>query len=364
MALFKRDEVWHYDFEFQKTRYRGSTFLKNKEKATTFVGKLRADLAMGLAGITRPEPPPVLSVFLNTTFLESVRQNARTVNTRKNYEYAIKRLCEYPPFTMLRLDKIDEPAQQGYKTFRLAQGLSPWTINAPLRVLRKAMIFADVCGLARYKKVRALPGEKGRTYILDGETEKRYLELADYPLREVVILILDLGLRPEEAVSLRKTDVTDDAVTVVDGKSANARRALSHTERTRQVFALCFALHPDSPWVFPGSKGGHYSRGAISNLHTALRKKHNLPVEVIPYACRHTFGTRLAESGANVFEIKEAMGHSSVKVSERYIHPTAGTIQLAMKRKELFDRMLRGEAMPGVADEVPTKTTRPESPTE
>jgi integrase len=35
---------------------------------------------------------------------------------------------------------------------------------------------------------------------------------------------------------------------------------------------------------------------------------------------RHTFGTRLAASGADVVKIKELMGHSSILTTMRYMH--------------------------------------------
>lgn len=37
---------------------------------------------------------------------------------------------------------------------------------------------------------------------------------------------------------------------------------------------------------------------------------------------RHTFGTRLAESGADPFTIMELMGHSDLRMTARYIHAT------------------------------------------
>jgi len=69
------------------------------------------------------------------------------------------------------------------------------------------------------------------------------------------------------------------------------------------------------------------------------------PKEFLLYSLRHTFGTRLAESGAREFEIKALMGHSSVRVSEKYIHVPGEHLSLAMKRAEAYGKMLRGETM-------------------
>jgi site-specific recombinase XerD len=35
---------------------------------------------------------------------------------------------------------------------------------------------------------------------------------------------------------------------------------------------------------------------------------------------RHTFGTRLAASGADVVKIRELMGHASITTTMRYMH--------------------------------------------
>ena len=40
------------------------------------------------------------------------------------------------------------------------------------------------------------------------------------------------------------------------------------------------------------------------------------------HSLRHTFLTRFGETGADAFTIKKVAGHSSVTISERYIHPT------------------------------------------
>jgi len=290
------------------------------------------------------------------------------------YTDKINRLCEYRPFTQLTMDRIDELAIQAYKDSRLKLNKAVVTINRELGTLRKALRFAVDCNLiTKAPRVRLLPNEHQRTFVLDGELEKQYMALADYPLKQVAILMLDLGLRPEEAVSLRKSDVsgtsyspdhvpdskkmignvTDGGImTVRKGKTAAARRSLPQTERTREVFELCFALHQESEWVFPGSKNGHYTAGAISNAHAALRKKYDLPKEFVLYSCRHTYASRLAEvSNGDVFLLMRALGHSNPKMCARYVHPRADYLTLISRQKEILDKVMRGE------EEVHTETS-------
>lgn len=352
-GLFKRNNVWAFDFWFRKRRHQGSTRLKNHEKAKMFLAKLRTDLAMGLVGLAVRPPAPLLKVFLEGDFLEHVKQNAKAARTRKFYAEKVKRLLEYPPFARKYIDTIDELAIQGFKDWRGQQKkrtggsgtVSVASINGELRTLRKALIFAKRCKLILDRPlVSQLPGEKGRTFVLTGEMETRYLAATDYPLRHVAILILDLGLRPEEALSLKKSDVTKESVTVQAGKTEAARRALPQTDRTRAVFKVLAEFFPDSPWCFPGRKGQHLTRGAVDNLHTRKRKAHGWPSEFVLYSLRHTFATRLAEStGGDLFILKEALGHADIRMCQRYVHTRADRLVMAMKQKELLDRLMRGE---------------------
>jgi hypothetical protein len=40
----------------------------------------------------------------------------------------------------------------------------------------------------------------------------------------------------------------------------------------------------------------------------------------------------LGESAVDAYAIKKIMGHSTVKVSERYIHPSEGAVRLTLEK--------------------------------
>jgi site-specific recombinase XerD len=50
------------------------------------------------------------------------------------------------------------------------------------------------------------------------------------------------------------------------------------------------------------------------------------------HSLRHTFGTRLGESGADAFAIMRLKGHSTVTVSHRYVHPSPESVELFFER--------------------------------
>jgi site-specific recombinase XerD len=50
------------------------------------------------------------------------------------------------------------------------------------------------------------------------------------------------------------------------------------------------------------------------------------------YSLRHTFLTRLGESGCDVWTLSRIAGHSSIGISSRYVHPSKDAVLAAMSR--------------------------------
>jgi hypothetical protein len=67
------------------------------------------------------------------------------------------------------------------------------------------------------------------------------------------------------------------------------------------------------------------------------RTQLQLSEETVIHSFRHSFLTRLGESGVDVFSIMKIAGHSSVKVSERYVHPSSESVERAFARLQEFN---------------------------
>lgn len=72
----------------------------------------------------------------------------------------------------------------------------------------------------------------------------------------------------------------------------------------------------------------------VRHLRAELRQGLNLPSDFVIHCLRHTYGTRLGEGGADAFMIMRLVGHSSVTVSQRYVHPTPENLERAVERLE------------------------------
>jgi Patatin-like phospholipase/Phage integrase family len=50
------------------------------------------------------------------------------------------------------------------------------------------------------------------------------------------------------------------------------------------------------------------------------------------YSIRHTFLTRLGESGCDVWTLARVAGHSNISISQRYVHPSDDAVLNALSR--------------------------------
>jgi hypothetical protein len=68
--------------------------------------------------------------------------------------------------------------------------------------------------------------------------------------------------------------------------------------------------------------------------HATIREALGLSEEFVVHSLRHTMLTRLGEAGADVFSIMRIAGHSSVTVSERYVHPSPESLERSFEKLE------------------------------
>jgi integrase len=85
--------------------------------------------------------------------------------------------------------------------------------------------------------------------------------------------------------------------------------------------------------VFPGDSPESAILGtSIDYQHDDVRDTLKLSKEFVVHSLRHTMLTRLGEAGADAFTIMKIAGHSSVTVSQRYVHPTPEGMERAFER--------------------------------
>jgi len=208
-------------------------------------------------------------------------------------------------------------------------------INRGLRTLRRALNLAfQWKSLDKPVKVTLAAGERQRDRVLNESEVKNYLDACPQHWKDCATIILDEGFRPSEVFALRWSHVffnqdCTGLVQVMEGKSKAAHRMLPMTPR---VCELLRGRHesrgrPSEGWIFPSSSEcGHFNGDAAKDQHKKGLTDSGVKA-FVPYTLRHTALTRLGErAGGDVFVLARIAGHSSITVTQRYIHPQADAI--------------------------------------
>jgi integrase len=321
---------------------RESTKQGNDKVARQMEAAHRTSLAKGEVGIREKKKAPSFGDFAEKQFLPWAESTfAAKRKTWLYYRNGVRRLKAFAPLATVPLDdpRLAEKVS-GYTAQRQSKGLEVSSINRELQVLRRLLHLAVEWGFLEHApKVKMLPGEHHREFVLLPEEEAKYLAAAPKPLAPVATVLADTGLRPEECYRLRWEYVTwvngrYGTLFVTHGKTAAARRTLPMTVRVRALLESRWeaAGKPVEGWVWPApSKSGHLEPSSLKKQHAkALRLSKVRPF--VLYSLRHTFLTRLGASGCDVWTLARIAGHGAVGTSARYVHPSEDAVLSAVEK--------------------------------
>jgi integrase len=352
MSIFKRGRVYWYHFVFNGQHIQQSSKQGNPRVARQMEAAHRTALAKGEVGIVERKPIPTLKQF-SQRFIDAISvRSAAKPNTVKFYAKKLNRLLDFDFLADSPLDRIDEALIESFVQSRTKQ-VSPASVNRELATLRRLLRLAQEWKtIVRVPRIRLLPGERTREFVVNRQLEPKYLQSASQPLQDVATLIVDTGLRVGEAVALQWSDVTLEPINgarlgsihIRAGKSKNAKRTVPLTGRVRRMLSQRLrdwkkdAIGDSIPqWVFANPRGEPVSVDFLDRAHSKLRTDLNLPADFVLHSLRHTMLTRLGESGVDAFTIMRIAGHSTIIVSQRYVHPSSEAVERAFEQLEALN---------------------------
>jgi len=349
MSIFKRGSVYWYHFMFNGEHIQRSTKQGNPRKARQIEAAHRTALAMGEVGIEERKIAPSFKDFAQKFVAHVEARHENKPQTVAFYAAKLSRLLEYAPIENARIDRIDEGVIEGYVVARRA-AVAPATVNRELATLRRMLRLAQEWKeIQRVPRIRLLSGERIRDFVLSRQQESIYLAACPQPLHDLSVLMLETGLRIGEALHLEWSDVTLQPlngarfgfIRIREGKSKNAKRIIPLTDRASALLRGRWSIRT-SGIVFGNREGQPYVGTSINHLHQNVcnpkvngKRKRIFPRDFVLHSLRHTMLTRLGESGVDAFTIMRIAGHSSITVSQRYIHPTPEAVERAFERLQL-----------------------------
>jgi integrase len=343
-VVYKRGKYYWFKFQWKRQMLYFSTGQGDARIAANLESKKRVELAENRGGIKKRVEPPTLRRYLHDNIIPwAEAQYSGKPKTLKWYRNEARVLCDYKPLADAKLDAIKATSLTGFKAARLKQGRAIATVNSTIRALRAVLNHAVEDGvLDIVPKFKILKGANVRSWILSTELEPKYLDACTEPLRTVGIIILDAGLRPDECFRLKWDNVRridqNRAVLIVPGtKTEAASRIVPMTPRVRAILQSRWenAGKPTGGWIFPAKKAsvGHIVPNTIYQPHLdAVANSGICDKQFVLYALRHTCLSRWGASGMDAWTLARLAGHSNIKQSMTYVHPTDKSLHAAIDR--------------------------------
>lgn len=176
------------------------------------------------------------------------------------------------------------------------------------------------------KRVTDLPSMKKEVKlpVIFNRSELRQLFKAPtlFKHRIALTLIYSAGLRSQEAINLKLSDIDFERRTIHirQSKFKKDRIVPLSGYMAEGLKKYISAEHPHI-WLFNGKEpDGRYSVKGLSWIMRETLNKTGISKEVSLHSLRHSYATHLLEDGVNIVTIKELLGHAHIATTMLYLH--------------------------------------------
>jgi len=241
-------------------------------------------------------------------------------STQKIYLKTVVRLNDYYRRSPAKL------SSQEIKTYLLyllkEKKLAPNTYNTHIYALR----FFYCTTLRQPLRKLDLPATKV-TYrlpsILSVDEVQRIIKATDNLQHRVLLMVIySAGLRVSEAVKLQVQDIDGKRMTLhIRGGKGGKDRYVILSPRVYQALREYWRVYRFTSYLFPSRKNLHQplTTSRASQIFKSAKAAAGITKAGGIHSLRHAFATHILESGADLFAIKELLGHASIQSTVRYL---------------------------------------------
>jgi integrase len=362
MSIFKRGKVYWYHFLFNGEHIQKSTKQGNPRTARQIEAAYKTALAKGEVGITERKKAPAFKKAMSDFLAWSLSEHQEHPATHTRYKVSAVALRKH--FADVQLDRITPEEVERFKTLRAGQvsprtkrKVKPATVNRELACL-KAMfnhvLKTDVALPNPVSRVKYFEEHNEQTRVLSYAEQETYLAVSTPVLRDVAILMLESGMRPEEVYRISPENVHISQGYLVNpyGKTKAAKRRIPLTLAAKAV--LRRRIDTKEAYLFPCETDATRPIPKVNNAHDrAVLESKLKPFRL--YDLRHTWATRAAMSGIDLVTLAAMLGHSRIQMVLRYAHPTQEHQHQAMERLEQFVATQRAKSRKKTSRTNPSK---------
>lgn len=292
---------------------------------------------------------------LHADFLEDLEiGQGRSAKTVENYDRYLKRFYERQG-----VKTVSDITSEAVREFRrwlnesaprpgdiAERGVSLATQNYHLIALRQFLRYLvkrdvrtlspDKVGLARLpeRDIDVLYPEEVDRLLAAAKSKAQSPnfkdDLATYRDAALLEVLFSTGMRVAEVVSLNRGDIREGAGELAVRGKGNKVRVVFLSKPAQEAVAAYLGKRKDiDPALFVRHSlnvvGGDDLRLTPRSMQRMMKKyaaRAGLTKDITPHTLRHSFATDLLSNGADVRQVQQLLGHSSITTTQAYTHLT------------------------------------------
>ncbi len=320
MGLYRRGKIYWFTIMEDGKRIQVSTRTENKKLSERIYAKALSDIREGKWFEGVKAKSITVNQLLEKHFKD--RKSNKAKNTILRDVTLKKHLSGY--FGNCTLAEVTPEMCNDYRQGRYEKGKTPATVNRELALLRNAYNIAiRVYKWCKYNPVSETKFDKEnnkRDRWLTPEEEKRLLNTLEGRYKEIVIQALNTGMRQDEILSLRwpEVDLFRRTLTILKSKNGE-RRTIPLNQTALELLKAKNKVRHISNYVFPSQVGTKIQTNRLVRAFIKAVKRAGLE-DFHFHDLRHTFATRLAQAGVDLYKIAKLLGHRDITTTQRYAH--------------------------------------------
>lgn len=256
-------------------------------------------------------------------FLDSLKSN----NTRESYERNINHMLSYVEKPINEIKAVDLIGWQNSLS-NLSSASQAQYINAVKSFFRFLYDIEYIQKNPAEKLHSVKVINKPKDYVDDEQVLNMINTAKNKRDKAIIALLFSTGLRVSELINIELEDLQNDSL-FIQTKGGKYREIFIN-DGCRNIINEYLKVRKDGcSKLFVSNQRTPMLRANINNLLTKVRKQCGIKESVTPHSLRHTFVTDIARE-YGVETARDAVGHSSIAVTNRYIHGNRETVKKAM----------------------------------
>ena len=338
MGLYKRGSVWWMSFVYKGKYHRKSTETDDQKLAKRIYNKVKGQIAEGKWFDVSEEEERTFEDLMDRYMTEHSKPKKRFW---LRDEISLSHLK--PFFGSNTLGEITPEMISRYKAKRYGENAKPATINRELSLAKHAFNLGlkewGWCKGNPFSMVKMERENNARDRVLTYDEEERLLNTCPKWLREIVTFALNTGARMSEILELtwKNADLFRKVVVIHQGKTGRMKTIPLTSTALEVLKGRAKETHLQTGLVFPSKSGTRISNRNLQRAFGSAMKKAKV-TDLRFHDLRHTFASRLAMAGKDLYLIQKLLGHREPRMVQRYAHHSVESLRDGIEILETLKR--------------------------